>query len=118
MSAAAHIKPEKQIKFSCNWNRKLSCRFFTMVRLESDYFQVNHFYQVWCDPDVTVYWCKARIHAITFIKLDELTETIARIDTGLSALEEKQMIRNMYPGKDWETQRLAVILIENIEWIP
>lgn len=57
----------------------------------------------------------AKVIDVKFMTLDKVNEWIARLDTGYSAKECREMIKTMYknvPLIDWKTQELVYVLLE------
>ena len=100
------------LDFSYNWNSKLRCRNFTTLRLRNDgkYHKGARF-------EVSMQGYpkgKAKVVDVKIIKLDQINEWIARLDTGYSAQETKDIIKKMYKDKpciNWETQELLYVLL-------
>ena len=103
---------EEVLKFSYNWNNKLNCNSFTTLRLRND----NKYYpgakvHIWFG---NTYKGKATIVGIHFYTLDKINEFVARLDTGYSAEECREIIMKMYkdkPNINWATQQLAFCLV-------
>ena len=99
----------KTIPFSYNWNNKLDCKAFTTLRL-------NNSYEVGDEVEI---FLKSQTKGIGIIvgkkvlKLKDINEFIARIDTGYSAEECKKLIQTMYKKSviDWENKLLYLYLI-------
>jgi len=105
----------KEIDFSYNWNNKLDCKAFTSLRL-SDRFDVGE------QVRVTLHHKKkffAEVVDKRWILLDEINEYIARIDTGYSAEECKDILRKMYKGRnvDWSKQKIYHYLFKKVEYV-
>ncbi|NDW10467.1 hypothetical protein [Dysgonomonas sp. 520] len=110
-----------KLDFGYNWNNKLRNRCFTTLRLRNDakYYKGARF-------EVLLQGYpkgKAKVVDIKHIRLDHINEWIARIDTGYSARETKDVIKKMYKNKpqiDWNTQQLSYLLLawEDQEKIP
>src|SRR3990167_7597026 len=104
---------KKKLTFSFNWNNKLDCNCFTTLRL-SNRFNI-------CDK-VEILLKEKFISQGEIIGKKELqsieliNEFIARIDTGYSAHECKQILKTMYKNKniDWEKQKLYLYLVKKI----
>lgn len=107
--------PTKEMKFSTNWNGKLYCRYFTTIRLDSQYWQVGEYYRVMTKDGFAF---RAVIHEKKLLLLSQLPAITAALDTGYRLKETQEMIMKMYPGTDWSKTKLAVMLVENIEWRP
>jgi hypothetical protein len=104
------------LRFSSNWNQKLDCTFFTTIRLRNDrrYFVGAKFSVLLINGSRQINKGVCTISQIKYIKLDELDEYTAAIDTGYDAAQCRGILRNFYknasPSVDWRTQQLAVIL--------
>jgi hypothetical protein len=105
--------PEKEIKFSNNWNGKLYCHYFTSIRLQSSYWKKYDYYKVMHDG---VFSFRAQVIDKTEILLSQLKPYAAFLDTGYSLDETKNLLTKMYPGKNWEKQKLDLILFKNLEY--
>lgn len=104
-----------RLSFSYNWNSKLNGKAFTSIRLwnEGKYAEGKE-YDVYLND---LYRGRCRLLSIKRIKLDQISEHIARLDTGYSAHECREMIRKMYKNKniDWDMQYLAYCLFAYID---
>jgi len=103
------------IDFSHNWNGKLFCRNLTTIRLRNDnFYKVGYWYMLGLKDSCIG---PGIIIDIKHYKLSQLTEYIARLDTGLSLPECKGMFMRMYKNKNinWQTQDLSFILIDHCE---
>jgi hypothetical protein len=101
------------LAFSHNWNQKLNADVFTTLRLRNDkrYFAGNRLNVILKgQPKGT-----AVILEVKNIRLEQINNYIAGLDTGLTAENCKQMIRQMYknssPPITWSTQHLSFILL-------
>jgi len=58
-----------------------------------------------------------KLISIKRMKLNDINEYIARLDTGYSAIECRDIIRKMYKNKrvNWETQYLAYLLFAYVD---
>ncbi|MFR9165016.1 MAG: ASCH domain-containing protein [Dysgonomonas sp.] len=101
-----------KLDFSYNWNNKLRCRCFTTLRLRNDekYYKGARF-----EVSMSGYpKGKAKVVDIKIIKLNQINEWIARLDTGYSARETKDILKKMYKNKpyiNWDTQELSYALL-------
>ena len=85
------------IKFSYNWNRKLGNIAFTTFRMHNEgKYKVGERYKIECKGVVPF---NAIILDIRKLKLEQINEFIARIDTGYSLEEFKTIVRRMYKEK-------------------
>lgn len=101
------------IDFSHNWNNKLMCVCFTTIRLRNDAkYQVGNIYPVTYHK--TEQLGTATVVDIKHFKLAQLTEFMARIDTGYSAEKTREIIVQMYKRHNfnWAVQELSFILLE------
>lgn len=99
------------IDFSYNWNNKLAGRFFTTLRLNNPKFQIGKTFQVRLkDKDL----CIAQVADFKILMLKDINSYIAGLDTGYTVPVCKEIIRKMYPTKNWETQRLVLVLLQVI----
>lgn len=101
---------DNRLEFSTNWNGKLHNTAFTSIRLWNEKkYNVGREYDVWLQHINKGF---ARLVSVKRLKLHEINEHIARLDTGYSAAECQEIIRTMYKNKriDWSTQELAYLL--------
>ena len=98
------------LNFSHNWNNKLDCKAFTTLRI-SNKFELEETIQIKLKgkPIEGVFQCKDK----RIFKLDDINEFIARLDTGYSASECKEILKKMYKNKniDWSKQDIFFYLI-------
>lgn len=113
-----------ELDFSTNWNNKLSCDVFTSIRLKGGKYSVGNKYVVRLlkrSEHNAGYLYEIIKHAecisISEFKLGELKEWIARLDTGYSAKECKEIIQKMYSKKniDWDKQVLVCCLFKTLK---
>lgn len=102
-----------QLKFSYNWNNKLDCKAFTTLRL-SDRFKVGQQYEIILKDESKGI---AMVKDVRYTLLNQINEFVARIDTGYSMGECRNILTRMYKNKnvDWETKRISLILLVYIE---
>ena len=88
---------QNNLKFSFNWNGKLSCAAFTTIRLYNPkkYYQDN-VYNVYLKDELVG---TAQLIGIRRTQLSKLNEFVARLDTGYSLGQCRKVIGSMY-GKD------------------
>jgi len=85
------------IKFSYNWNKKLGCLAFTTWRLHNERkYVVGKMYQIECKGVETF---TAECVDIKHLMLSQVNEFIARVDTGYSVGEFKNIIYRIYKDK-------------------
>lgn len=107
------------IRFSYNWNNKLSGNAWTTIRLKDDRrFVVGKTYQINLkNGKDDRFFCYASIEGIRDFYLKELNSFMARIDTGYSLPECTNIITTMYKNivHDWENQKLSFILLVKVK---
>ncbi|HBX45537.1 ASCH domain-containing protein [Limibacterium fermenti] len=99
-----------RLNFSYNWNSKLNGKAFTSIRLWNDRkYTIGMGYDIYLND---IFRGRAVLLSIKRIKLESINEHIARLDTGYSANECRELIRKMYKNKrmDWSSQYLAYLL--------
>lgn len=113
------ISPEKlnsggnkmdKIEFSYNWNNKLNCMAFTTLRLFNKKYTIGQTYTIKLNG---VDICKATIVDIKPIRLEQVNNYIAYLDTGYNREKCIDIIRTMYKNSNinWDTQQLMLILL-------
>jgi hypothetical protein len=104
------IKGLPVITFVHNWNNKLRCRSFTTIRLASDKYMPSELYRI---DFKTEFVGVAMIVTIKAIKLAQINEWMARIDSGYSREQCIHLITTFYRNKvrDWNNQPLYYILL-------
>lgn len=97
------------IRFSYNWNNKLQCKAFTTLRLHNPKkYKVGSIYPIYLEKTL-LKW--AKIKAIKQLKIFQLNDFMAHIDTGYNKEETIKILQKMYPTADWNTQELDFILL-------
>lgn len=103
----------ERIEFTTNWNGKLNCNSFTTMRLHNPVkYCVGAIKQIYLQG---VWKGNAKIIEVRRIYLREINRFIAKLDTGLSPEDCRQLFRTMYknrPGINWETQLIDLCLLE------
>lgn len=97
------------LSFSYNWNNKLDCRAFTTIRLYN-----AHKHAPGTPVRILLKGTELSTGTIGQVKtmyLNQINEYIARLDTGYSAQECRDIIRKMYPSVNFDQQQLALLLI-------
>lgn len=106
---------EQDLNFSTNWNSKLNCQCFTTIRLHNPkkYFPGARF-NVYLKGH---FKGSAQVIGVKICLLKDVSEYVARLDTGYSAAEFKKIIQTMYKGKPiaWERQLLDFCLLRYIK---
>ncbi len=107
------VMEREPLKFTTNWNNKLNCSCFTTLRLHNPKkYYVGAKKDVYLDNRPKG---PATIIGVQSFLLEQISEFVARIDTGYSADECKKIIREMYkkvPLIDWSKQKLDFSLIQ------
>lgn len=104
---------EEDLKFTYNWNGKLNCECFTTLRLHNPkkyYLGAIKNVKLQESPKG-----KAVVIGVQSFLIGQVSEYVARLDTGLSAAECQKMIRTMYknnPRINWSTQQLDFVLLK------
>lgn len=97
------------ISFSFNWNNKLDCSAFTTIRLDQpNKYRVGDVHEITIKGESKG---EARIESIKRFMLADLNEFIARLDTGYSVEECRNIIIRMYPKVDFTRMKLMLILL-------
>jgi hypothetical protein len=101
-----------KLNFSFNWNNKLDCKCFTTLRLRNPnkYF-LNAEFEVFLKDE---FKGKVIVTEIRHIKMHDINEFIARLDTGYSKDECKNILQRMYKNADWTNQDISFILLTKI----
>ena len=80
------------LKFSHNWNNKLSCKYFSTIRLFSQKFQVGSFYAMDYKGSRREVECVYKQP----IKLKDIPDCIFFLDTGYDKDTSINIFRTMY----------------------
>jgi hypothetical protein len=107
-----------EIKFSKNWNNKLNCPTFTTIRLHNtSKYVISEVYQIVFPHKKQIYAFNAIILDIQNIRLSDINNHIAYLDTGLDAEKTKKILQNMYwyDRINWEVQLLDYCLLRHID---
>ncbi len=103
-----------KIVFSYNWNNKLAGKYFTALRLRNDQKYIpGKTYEICITKNKQdIFFCYATLMDMRNLKLSEINQFIAGIDTGYSADECRNIIKTMYKHKkiDWEKQQMVLLL--------
>ena len=99
------------IRFSYNWNNKLTNKAFTTIRLHNpNKYKRNGLYKIECNGKATGI---AKIKDIRTFPLASLNDFITYLDTGYNVAETVKLLQTMYKNKSvqWETQKLDFCLL-------
>lgn len=102
----------KEINYSKNWNNKLNCLYHTTIRLYNDEWKVGEKVMIKKNNELCF---RGTIIKIGTFFLNELKEITAYLDTGKSLAETKEIIKKIYPNKDFSKEKLMILLIKNNE---
>jgi hypothetical protein len=115
------------LKFSSRWNQrkgqiicKLDMQCFTTIRLAQSKYEVGERYNIVLTNkkgEVIAEFGTAEVVAINQFHLKNLSEGMARVDTGYSKAETEQIIRRMYPKVNFEEQALVILFLNYVESI-
>lgn len=104
------------INFSYNWNDKLTGRYYTTLRKH----QPGRF-----KPGKTflTYFKRKPLHVsevieVKTIQVSQLNEWIARLDTGYSLEETKDILKKMYQRDYSEKMQLDLVLLQASQTVP
>lgn len=102
-----------KILFGKNWNNKLHCDCFSTIRLKNDIYKVGSVYEIILGGE-PVFDCT--IMLIKELKLIDITEGMALLDTGTTAKEFREIFIKIYKKHpiDWKTQVLQWIVLKKI----
>lgn len=101
------------INFSYNWNNKLHCKAFTTIRLRNvNKYQIGKEYNILLKKQLLK---SAVIEDIKTIYFNQINEFIARVDTGYSAFETKNILKKMYSKVNLEKQPFSFILLSTVK---
>lgn len=106
-------KTMDKITFSSKWNTrhdhsKIDLNCFTSIRLEGPKWILGNWYKVILTGSSREY-APAKLVDIKPFLLKNLTEYVARIDTGYSREVTQGIIQKMYPQVDFEKRRLVLL---------
>jgi hypothetical protein len=100
------------IKFSTNWNHKLSCNVFTTIRPASQKYKKGNQYLIEANiKDFEQF--KAECLFIFKFKIYDIPELCYYLDTGYSKVESIQILSKLYPS-NFETLDFFVILLKKV----
>jgi hypothetical protein len=106
MNAPAELD---NLNFSYNWNNKLQCKAYTTLRLFGNKYHVGKRFNVTLNNQPMHV---AEVIEIKKIRLQDINEYIAHIDTGYSTIECRDIITRMYRSVDFRTAFLAFVLLK------
>lgn len=108
----------KSIKFQRNWNNKLSCNFFTTIRLPRENYKVDntlklllHEYGIFRDMGFV------KVIEAKSIRAYQINDWMAFLDAGMSADKMREMLYFMYKDKvdDFEKTEFVYMILERMK---
>jgi len=112
------MNPDR-LNFSYNWNNKIDCSYFTTIRIENaKKYQVGFRLRVFLEKkkNIVEHIKDVEIISIKKIKLSDINEYIAGLDTGYDVEETKKKFCKMYPTAKWDTKILYFMLLKTIKY--
>lgn len=102
-----------EIRFSRNWNNKLSCDYFTTYRLKSERFHIGETFRIMLGGKLLFY---ADVVEVQHTFLDHVSNMDTMLDAGMSAADFRQMLKTMYKSYniDWGTRAISRILFKRL----
>ncbi len=98
------------IKFTYNWNGKLTNKVFTTLRLHNPKkYIIGNGYQIELKGEIIGNANMIGKHVIT---LDRLTDYVCYMDTGYSKAETLTIIQRMYKHIDLKTARFDLCILQ------
>jgi hypothetical protein len=96
------------IRFSYNWNNKLTNAAFTTLRLHNPAkYQRGGRFRIECKGQLRGI---AELKDVRTFKISALNEFITFLDTGYNVSETVKLMQTMYKNIDWNTQKLDFCL--------
>lgn len=99
----------EKIKFSTNWNNKLTNKAFTTIRLHNpNKYKLGNRYEIEF-RDKTLGF--ATLQDIRTFNITCLNDFVTYLDTGYNLEETKELLNRMYKGVNWDIQKLDFCLL-------
>lgn len=100
----------QQLHFSYNWNKKLNGTAFTSLKL-SNRFSIGDKVEILLKDEVIG---EAEVIGKKTLKLADINDYIAYLDTGYNKSRCKEILTTMYKNKkiDWDTQIIRFYLFK------
>lgn len=94
----SEVKNTDVIRFSYNWNNKLSCKAFTTLRLDSPKYEAGKVYDIYLEEKGKElnYLGRAKCVDKKTMYTTSINDFIAYLDTGYNADECRKIIARMY----------------------
>lgn len=108
----------KEIRFSRNWNDKLTGRYFTTIRrYNPEKYDIGKEFQITLKTESR--WFTDFGHAVAVdvkkIMGRDLNEFICGLDTGYSVKDTKVILRRMYGNIDVDNTEFSFVLLKYID---
>lgn len=99
----------KQINFESNFNNKIECIFFTVVKLKNEKYVEGDEYEIMLRgiPIKT-----AKVVSIKEMQIDNISEFIAGVDMGCKIYEMRDFLKSNYKNINWKKQVIYLMLME------
>jgi len=102
--------PPTEINFSCNWNKKLDCNYFTTIRQYNlSKYEVGRRYVIKL-KNVPISVCKIIEMYTTTVR--DMSELLTRLDAGMSKEDMRVMLNRMYHGLIEDKTLFMVLLLQ------
>lgn len=103
---------EKKLTFSYDWNHKLSCNYFTSIRVDSSRFLVGEIWDIYLGGKYPRNF-KAELVKVVRVNPKQLNSTMLMLDTGYPEHEAMKILRNMYKD-NFDNLTFAYLIFRNI----
>lgn len=108
----------KSVKFNRNWNNKLSCKYFTTLRVHNpSKYETGSTHRIRLLVKSTgsfVTVGQARVMNVRRHSLLSLDDYICGLDTGLSLVDTRKLISEAYPDLKASTMAIDLVLYKKI----
>lgn len=108
----------KYIKFQRNWNNKLSCNYFTTIRLPVEDYKIDNILRLMLhDNGVYREMGYAKVIEAKPIRSYQINDWMAFLDAGMSADKLREMLYFMYKDKvdDFEKTEFVYMILERMK---
>lgn len=106
-----------ELKFSAKWNTidgnssKIDLKNFSTIRLDQEKYQLGKWVKVVLSGSPKEYPAAKIVYRKSFY-LHEMTEYVARLDTGYGKEDAEKIIRNFYPNINFFEKKLVLLILE------
>ena len=108
----------KSIKFQRNWNNKLSCNYFTTIRLPQENYKVDNTLKLLLHEN-GIFRDMGFVKVIEAkpIRAYQINDWMAYLDAGMSADKMREMLYYMYKDKvdDFEKTEFVYMILERMK---